>query len=660
MIRVGVDVGGTFTDFWVFDGTDVRQHKVLSTPKNPEEAVLQGLKDLQIVDSALIIHGSTVATNAFLERKGARVALVTTAGFEDVLEIGRQNRIGIYDLHVKKADVFVPRDGRFGVSERITWDGQVLISLSSGELDNLVQRLKTYRPDALAIVLLHSYVNRVHEEQIVKALATEYPYIFASAHVNPEHREYERTSTTVISAYVAPIVSGYLDKLSQATGPSLRVMSSAGGHMSPARVLDQPSSMMLSGPAGGAVASWEIARALGYEKIVTFDMGGTSTDVAMISGGIPITREMHFDHLPLRAPMVDIHTVGAGGGSIASFDRGGNLKVGPQSAGALPGPACYGRGGNHVTVTDANLLLGRLDGDHFLGGKMTLDVRACEKAFELLVDDGRQQGIETSPDELAEGILEVVNAAMARAIRRVTAMKGVDPAQFVLFSFGGAGGLHAVQLANMLGIEEVLVPLDAGTLSAQGLARSQAYADSLVSILERMDEIEPEDMARIWNHLQEHTVRQLQSEGYESDQIQSSFFLDLRYKGESYEILTPWQGSLADTAERFHQLHEQYYLQSQRDLPVECVNAYVRSVSLDDPLPLPLWPNHAAGKAFTTRKMRFSGELMSAPCYQRTDLGPEQHIEGPALIIEPTSTILVPPAFQAQVDTYGIIHITPQ
>ncbi|SMC04658.1 N-methylhydantoinase A [Sulfobacillus thermosulfidooxidans DSM 9293] len=658
IVTVGIDIGGTFTDFWVFDGQKIRQHKVLSTPGNPEKAVLQGLKELEILQLALIIHGSTIATNAFLERKGAKVALVTTRGFEDVLEIGRQNRIGIYDLHVKKPDVLVPQEGRFGVTERMDWQGQPLVPLTQEEIEKLGKRLQSYNPEAIAIVFLHSYVNGVHEEHVVTSLRQQYPYVFASSHVNPEHREYERTSTTVISAYVAPVVSRYLEQLSETLGSSLRVMSSAGGYMSAKRIIEQPAAMMLSGPAGGVVASFELARALGYERIVTFDMGGTSTDVAMIQGRIPITRDMEFDHLPLRSPMVDIHTVGAGGGSMASFDRGGNLRVGPQSAGSFPGPACYGQGGMTVTVTDANFLLGRLDQDNFLGGKMILDRNATHQAFQTLIDQGLKHGVEMTDVALAEGIIEVVNAAMARAIRRVTAMKGVDPAQFVLLSFGGAGGLHAADLAAMLGIQEVLIPPDAGTFSAQGLARSQAYADALASVLKPTHDLTLEYIQDLLEKLADKTVKQLADDGHRAESITSFYHLDLRYQGESYEILTPWQGTLKDTVDMFHQLHEQYYLHKELLTPVECVNLYVRSIAEMRTIPLPLWQNSAAAKPFAHRPMVFKGESLSTPCYRREELSADQRIFGPALVIEPASTILIPPHYQATVDHYGIIHIT--
>ncbi len=658
IVTVGIDIGGTFTDFWVFDGQKIRQQKVLSTPGNPEKAVLHGLKELEILQTALIIHGSTIATNAFLERKGAKVALVTTRGFEDVLEIGRQNRTGIYDLHVKKPDVLVPQEGRLGVAERMDWQGQPLVPLTEEEIENLGKRLEGYDPEAIAVVFLHSHVNEMHEEHVVTSLRQRYPYVFASSHVNPEHREYERTSTTVISAYVAPVVSRYLEQLSRVLGSSLRVMSSAGGYMSGKRIVEKPAAMMLSGPAGGVVAGFELARTLGYERIVTFDMGGTSTDVAMIQGRIPITRDMDFDHLPLRSPMVDIHTVGAGGGSIASFDRGGNLRVGPQLAGSSPGPACYGQGGMMVTVTDANFLLGRLDQDNFLGGRMALDRNAMHKAFQTLIAQGLKHGIEMTDVALAEGIIEVVNAAMARAIRRVTAMKGVDPAQFALLSFGGAGGLHAPDLAAMLGIQEVLIPPDAGTFSAQGLARSEAYADALSSVLKPVDDLTPEYIPDLLEKLAQKTVQQLGDDGYRPESISSFYHLDLRYHGESYEILTPWQGTLKDTIDLFHQLHEQYYLHKELLTPVECVNLYVRSIAEMGTIPLPLWQNAVTAKPFTVRPMAFKGELLSAPCYRREELSANQHILGPALVVEPASTILIPPHYQATVDHYGIIHMT--
>ncbi|MCY0881909.1 MAG: hydantoinase/oxoprolinase family protein, partial [Firmicutes bacterium] len=598
--------GGTFTDFWAVQGEDVRRHKVLSTPQEPEQAILQGLSELGIVADSLIIHGSTVATNAFLERKGARVALVTTAGFEDVLEIGRQNRIGVYDLKTHKADVLVPEAGRIGVAERTAWDGRIVQHLEMEKGAEWKQKLQDYQPEAVAVAFLHAYANPHHEEKMLQALQDRYPYTYISSAVNPEHREYERTSTTVMTAYIAPVVARYLRTLSQQIDQPLRIMSSAGGHISVERVLQQPVTMMLSGPAGGVVAGLELARDLGYERIVTFDMGGTSTDVAMLSGAVPLTRDAVFDNLPVRVPMVDIHTVGAGGGSIAVFDRGGSLRVGPQSAGAYPGPACYGRGGEHMTVTDANLLLGRLDPQNFLGGRMALDPAAARRAMQRLLDQGQQMGLAPfSMQQAAEGILEVAHATMARAIRRVTAMRGVDPARYALMSFGGAGGLHAAALAKNLGMSEVLVPADAGTLSAQGLARSQAFADRLRSVLLPLDQLSDETLCEHFSRLRAASGRQLIKEGYDAAAIFYEESLDLRYQGEAYEIMTGWQGTRAGTAEHFHHLHDQYYLHADHHTPIECVNVYVKATVKERQITLPQWRTSGSGQPFDWRPVVF-------------------------------------------------------
>src|SRR5690349_1752441 len=464
---VGADIGGTFTDFVSWNGHEVVFDKLPTTPA-PEDALLAGIARLD-ADRAdvTLVHGSTVATNAFLERKGARVVLVTTAGFGDVLEIGRQNRARIYDIRAAKPLPLVPAERRLEAHERLDASGNALMPLTDAEVERVARAAAALHPEAIAICLLHAYANPAHELRLRDALRAITPFVYCSADIDPAYREYERSSTTVFNAYVGPLVAGYVERLQARLRCPLRLLGSNGGRQV-GGPLRRPASMILSGPAGGVIGARAVARASGEREIITLDMGGTSTDVALIAGDPLISRETLLEGLPLREPMLDIHTIGAGGGSIARFDRGGALVVGPESAGANPGPACYGRGGADFTVTDAHVILGHVPLNAFLGGRMPLDRAAAERAGRAALatsDHGDHDLI-----AFAEGVLSVAEAAMERAIRAVSARRGYDPAGFALFCFGGAGGLHAVRLARALGMRGVLIPRAAGVLSALGMA----------------------------------------------------------------------------------------------------------------------------------------------------------------------------------------------
>lgn len=659
MIRIGIDIGGTFTDFAIQTESGIRYHKVLSTPEAPEQAVLAGLAELDIQEPFLLVHGSTVATNAFLERKGARVVLVTTAGFEDVIEIGRQNRLSIYDLRAPKPTPLVPPERRVGLRERRDQDGREILPLTEEALAEAVSRVRSLQPEAVAVVLLHADRYPQNEERLEKALLPICPIVYRSSAVNPEHREYERTSTTVLTAYVAPIVGRYLRRLEESVAGELRVMSSAGGHASVDRILSQPAAMMLSGPAGGVVGALAYARRLGHERIITFDMGGTSTDVALVQGMPPLTREAVFDGLPLRLPMVDVHTVGAGGGSIARLDLGGSLTVGPDSAGARPGPAAYGLGGTEPTVTDANLVLGRLDPDRFLGGRMRLHPDLARTALARLQAEIRQRtGRDMSLEAVAEGIVDVVCAAMERAIRRVTARRGIDPQGYALVSFGGAGGLHAGILARRLGIRTVLIPPSAGTLCAVGLALSSAVSVRTASLLVELTGPEGElAVERALRRLDAQCLEELAQEGYAPEAIRLSHFLELRYRGESYELETPWRGSLAETLAAFHQIHHERFLHADPEAPVECVNVLVRAEAGGQPLPRRAGAAVGAASPSGHRAVVLDGRWSDIPTYEREGLTEGVSGTGPALIFEMSSTIFVPPGAHWRVAEEGVLII---
>ncbi|MBI3731965.1 MAG: hydantoinase/oxoprolinase family protein, partial [Chloroflexi bacterium] len=459
---LGVDIGGTFTDFVLLRNDQLVIHKLLSTPDDPSRALLEGVRDLRLASDGEIIHGSTVATNALLERKGARTALLTTRGFADVIEIGRQNRLRLYDFAQSKPAPFVPPEWRFEVAERLDEQGRVLLPIDANDLNALGERLIAEQIESLAVCFLFSFLNPAHERAVRAAL--QIPYLSLSSDVLPEYREYERVSTTVINAYVAPIVARYVEQLEHGlAGRRLRMMQSNGGSIRATTAKSVAARTALSGPAGGVVGAFAAAQLAGFDQIITFDMGGTSTDVSLCAGEPLETSEGSIAGFPLRLPMLDIHTVGAGGGSLARVDAGGALRVGPESAGAKPGPACYGRGGAHVTVTDANLLLGRLAPGKFLGGRMRLDVPAAEAATDRLA-----QAMDCDRLTAAAGVVRVVNATMERAIRRVSIERGFDPREFTLVAFGGAGPMHACALAAALNIPRVLVPRHPGVLSALG------------------------------------------------------------------------------------------------------------------------------------------------------------------------------------------------
>src|SRR5213593_1021549 len=451
IFRVGVDSGGTFTDFVIVRNGEVEIFKELSTPQEPEEAIMKGLARAGNSAASEVIHGSTVATNALLERKGARTALLTTEGFEDILVIGRQTRRELYNIFVTRPDPLVPAGLRMGVRERTLYDGSIATPLDQDHLQTLINRLRSENVESVAVSLLYSFANTEHENKVLCALEPLRLRVSLSSRILPEYREYERTSTTVINAYLAPLMSRYLTHLSERiSNRALWVMQSNGGTVHAATAADAPVKTILSGPAGGVVGAFHVARASGYSRIITFDMGGTSTDVSLCDGEIKVTHEGQVDGMPIGIPMMDIHTVGAGGGSIAQLDAGGALKVGPESAGADPGPICYGKG-NRFTVTDANVILGRLLPRFFLGGTMPLAKERIEPALDMLGWTRQWRSVE----ELAQGIVDVVNNNMEQAIRLISVERGYDPREFTLFCFGGAGGLHATHLAEALGMRRV-------------------------------------------------------------------------------------------------------------------------------------------------------------------------------------------------------------
>lgn len=644
---VGVDTGGTFTDLvCVVDGR-VRIHKEPSTPDNPAEAIVRGLTTLVGDVGAELVHGSTVATNALLERRGARVALVTTEGFEDLLRIGRQARPSIYEIDVEREPPLVASEDTHGAAERCGPEGEVLEPLSAAEIDRLRSAIRDSGVDAVAVCLLHSYANPEHERALAAALAdVEGLFVCASSEVLPEFREYERASTTVVNAYVGPVMRRYLSDLEQRSGArSLRIMQSSGGALSVRDASEHAVHTILSGPAGGVVGAVGAAADAGVDRIISFDMGGTSTDVSLCPGRPQTTSDSSIAGLPVRVPVIDIHTVGAGGGSIAFLDPGGALKVGPRSAGAEPGPACYGRGGAEVTVTDANLVLGRLDPDAFLGGAAQLDAEAAHDAVAWL---GQKAGL--SPTRLAEGIVRIANITMEAAIRVISVERGHDPADFTLVSFGGAGGMHAAALAQSLGIATVLVPPAPGILSALGMLRADAHRDFSRSLLLSADRVTGAALEARFEELERLAAEDelLRSEGH---RLRFERSLDLRYRGQGFELNVPWSEQFV---EEFHRQHERRYGYADRARGLEIVTVRVRAVAPSgDRGKGGFAPAEQAGPAPTEHLMVFDGRTWEATRQGRGTILPGEPVPGPALISEYSATTVVPPGWRASVDERG-------
>ena len=649
MIRVGIDTGGTFTDFVFLGPSGIRIHKVLSTPHDPAEAIAGGLEEAGGLEGRFeVIHGSTVATNALLERKGAKLAFLTTAGFEDLLEIGRQTRRELYNILVERRSALIPRHLCLGVRERTLADGRVEKPADPDEVEGIIRRLRKSGVESVAVCFLHSYANPANENRVCRKLRAHGFSFSASYRVLREYREFERASTTAINAYVAPLMESYLGRLEKKLSPNpVRIMQSNGGFISARSARENPVCTILSGPAGGAVGAREVGAAAGFANIISFDMGGTSTDVSLCAGDISVSTDSLISDLPLRLPVIDIHTVGSGGGSIAVRDEGGALRVGPQSAGADPGPACYGKG-DEVTVTDANLLLGRLDPDRFLGGTMKL---YPERSRRVLVRLSSRLNLE--PLALAEGIIRVADATMERAIRVTSVERGYDTRDFALLSFGGAGGMHACSLARKLRIPTVIVPKNAGVLSALGMLLSDTAKDYSLSVLKAGDRISFAELSRLFRPLLKGAARDLDREGFARSRMRLVRSLDVRYAGQSFELTVPFSpGFGAD----FHRLHLRRYGYADEGRPVEVVNLRVKALGLTDKprfAGIELGGKDPAPAQIGRRIMRFEGRSLGAGVYVREKLGAGNVIEGPALVLDYESTAVVPPRFVCRVDRFG-------
>lgn len=650
-LRIGIDTGGTFTDIVVWKDGRTFNRKVPSTPANPSIAILSGLVGLLDGPTRpFIVHGTTVATNALLERKGGRIALLTTAGFEDILFIGRQTRRNLYSLDPEDRFFLVPRGLVFGLKERTLAGGRVHIAADPSEASAIAERLKKEGVEAVAVCFLHSYASPANESVAAARLEKAGLRTSVSSRLLPEHREFERMTATAVNAYLMPVMDRYLADLAEKIGRAdLMIMQSNEGYIPPESARTEPIRTALSGPAGGVVGARHVASAAGFDDIISLDMGGTSTDVSLIEHGIRRTHEGRVGDFPVRIPMIDIHTVGAGGGSIAHIDSGGSLRVGPESAGASPGPACYGHG-DLPTVTDADLFLGRLFPDYFLGGHMRIDTEKSRRALTVLAGKAGR-----TVEEIALGIVSIANANMEKAIRVISVERGYDPRNFALFPFGGAGGMHAVEMASDLGMKTVLVPRNAGVLSAFGLLMADSIKDSLRSVLKTASELDPVVMDRMFREMEDASYRDMKKDGFADRDIILERSLDCRYLSQSYEINVPCPRRVEDFLPAFHRLHEKTYSYQHPGRPVEIVNIRVKARGLSPKIKLVPEKGSAripAEALIGRQPVRTAAGSVGASVYDRERLLPGNAVAGAALLIDPESTTYVPAGFRARVDGF--------
>jgi N-methylhydantoinase A len=671
MSRLAIDIGGTFTDvvFGADDGT-VTTRKVSTTVADITVGIFEGIRkvdvDLQGVET--FVHGTTIALNAMLEGKLPRTGLITTKGFRDVLEIMRTNRPNMYDLQQEKPVPIVPRRYRREISARMDYTGQVISAVEPDEVLEIARFFKSEGVQAIAVCLLHSYNNAEHELEIAEILRGELPTvtISPSSDVSRMWREFERTSTVVANAACKPIVAKYLDTLgrkldAEKFSGAVLIMQSNGGVMSVADAAGRPVSTLMSGPIGGVTGALEVARRLGPStNLVTLDIGGTSADVAIIDGGEAVTRTVgQVASWPVQVPMVDIESIGAGGGSIARVDELGALTVGPASAGADPGPACYGRGGTDATVTDANLVLGRIDPSYFLGGDLDLDIEAARATVQADVADQYDMGLERA----AEGVIAIVNSNMTRLLWEVMLGRGYDPRDFALLAFGGAGPLHACELAQSLGMREVIVPLEPGTFSAVGILGADMRQDA-ERMLVGAATFDGPALRQAYADLEQEAHSRLSSEKIEAAEVEYLHTAELRYFGQDHVIAVDLdreteQDLLELAVGRFHEKHERLYGFRRRDVPVEAIRIQVSAVGrLQAPDGAFERQDDGGSGAGDRRRDVYCGqEWHVAAVFERSAIPRGETLIGPCVIEEPGSTTWVPPKFEAQIDESGMIRI---
>lgn len=660
ILHIAIDTGGTFTDCVWIEGGRLRMLKVFSTPADPSQAIVEAIDKITADGKFVLLHGTTVGTNTLLERKGARTALVTTAGFEDAIEIGRQARPKLYDFFFDRVEPLVPSELRVGIEERTGADGEILTAVTPEGLERLSERVRALKPQSVAISLLFSFANPNNEKAVAEALKPLGIPLSISHQILPEFREYERTSTVVINAYLQPVMQRYLNNLERALGqepgrgrnrpsdaetPRIFVMQSSGGITAIASAAQEPVRTVLSGPAGGVVGAAASARASGFENIIAFDMGGTSTDVSLVEGEIKTANDAQIAGFPISVPMLDIHTVGAGGGSLARFDAAGVLRVGPESAGADPGPICYGRG-LQPTVTDANLLLGRLQATRFLGGDFNLDIERARRITEEWLE---KQGSNLSLEKFAAGVIRVVNATMEKAIRVVSVERGRDPRQFALVAFGGAGGLHACALADALSIPHVIVPAFPGALSALGILASDVVKDYSRTVLWRAaGDIPVAKLNQEFARLEKAATRDFLGESWQG-KPEFGRSVDVRYRGQGYELNIPFTRNLVKDFSREHQ--RRYGYTHQRE--IELVTLRLRAVlKTKDKIVTGSTrrPAHGRKDPSGVTPAWFDGKKLTTRIYEREQLRSGTKYSGPAIVAEYSATTVIPPGVRFHPD----------
>jgi N-methylhydantoinase A len=656
-MRIGVDTGGTFTDIIALGGDGgLRMVKVPSTPDDPSRAIAEGILRLQPAGGFEVVHGTTVATNALLERRGAKTALITTQGCRDVLEIARQNRDELYSLNPEPRIPLIPRELRLEVPERLDWRGEVVTPLDTSALEAVLDSIQAAGVESVAVCFLFSFLNPAHEiEAGLRARARGFN-VSLSHEIAPEYREYERTSTVCANAFVAPVMERYIGRLEgrleEIGAGRLWIMQSSGGTLRAEEAAANAVKTALSGPAGGLVAAARIARDAGFDRILTFDMGGTSTDVALVNGEPETIRTGQVAGLPLLTPMLAIHTVGAGGGSIARLDAGGGLRVGPQSAGADPGPVAYGRG-DQLTVTDANVLLGRLPASTLLAGSVPLDIDRVRDRFAQFAAQ-----MKVGPERAAEGILAVVNAQMARALRHVSTERGRDPHDYTLVSFGGAGGLHACALAEALRTESVQIPRYPGAFSALGLVLADVRREYARSHFAPAEAGSAKSIGETLRQMERASLAELAADGLSARSIALARFVEARYVGQSFALRVPYR-NLRRAVRDFHAAHQSRYGHSDRSEPVEIVTIGLAATGRSSAAS-PLEPTLPAlpGRSVCGVPVYIDNGRADAPLYLRSTLALDQRIDGPAIITQEDATTWLAPGWSARTDLHANLLLT--
>ncbi len=674
--RVGIDIGGTFTDAVVI--TSAGEMQIFKSPSTPADssiglfdclqkaAVQSGLELGEFLAGVeLLVHGTTVATNTMLQYSGAKTGLITTRGFRDALEMRRAHKENIWDLSLAPPPPIIPRYLRLAVTERVNYAGEVVVALDEEEVRQAARQLKAEGVQAIAVCTLFAFLNPTHERRIRELVQEEFPgcFVSISSEILPQVREYERTSTTAVNAYVGPVLGRYLtslqDKLAAAgLRRDVLITQSNGGVMSAGHALDHAAATLLSGPSAGAVGGMFFASQLGMPDLIVMDMGGTSYDVSLIKdGAYAMTTEGEIARYRVALPMIDIHTIGAGGGSIAYVDEGNMLKVGPQSAGADPGPACYCKGGTQPTTTDANVVLGFINPNFYLGGEFPIDRQAAWDAVRREI----AEPLGLDPIEAAHGIFRLVNANMADATRVVSVERGHDPRQFALVAAGGAGAIHASKIAQSVGIPRVVVPKTASVFCALGMLESDLKHDYLRTMWAPFDALDLEELNRVFDELEAEARRTLDAEGIPRERIVVERGMDPRYLGQHHEVpVTVPAGpiteeTLAEVARRFHQAHERLFLYSEPDSPLESINVRLTATGLIPKTPLAPWPtgDADASQALKSTRPAYFGTWLDTPVYDGDRLLAGNRIEGPAIIEEVTTTIVIFPNDLAEVDRLG-------